>query len=64
MFDDYSIDIIGNLIEKGFNVTLRPHPEHYKRSKKTIDRIIKLFGNNDKFEFDYDISNLKSMEKA
>ncbi len=64
LFDDYSKDIISNLIDKGFNVTLRPHPEHYKRSKKTIDRIIKLFGNNDKFEFDYDISNLKSMEKA
>ena len=33
LFDDFSIDIISTLLAKDFIVTLRPHPEHYKRSK-------------------------------
>jgi len=64
LFDDYSIDIISNLLAKNFIITLRPHPEHYKRSKNTINKINKLFLNNKNFFLDKNTSNLKSLEKA
>ena len=64
LFNDYGIDIISNLLSKNFILTLRPHPEHYKRSKNTINKINKLFLNDKNFFLDKSISNLKSLEKA
>jgi len=64
LFDDFSIDIITSLLSKNFIVTLRPHPEHYKRSKNVINKINGLFLDNKSFSLDHSISNLKSLEKA
>ncbi len=64
LFDDFGIDIISKLLSKNFILTLRPHPEHYKRSKNTINKINKLFLNDKNFLLDKSISNLKSLEKA
>ena len=64
LFDDYSIDIISNLLAENFKITLRPHPEHYKRSSNIIDKIEKLFLNNHNFNLDKSFSNLKSLEKS
>ena len=64
LFNDYSIDVISNLLSKYFILTLRLHPEHYKRSKNTINKINKLFSNDKNFFLDKSISNLKSLEKA
>ena len=64
LFDDYSIDIISLLLENNFKFTLRPHPEHYKRSKNTIGKIKNLFLNKEQFFLDKNLSNLNSLEKA
>ena len=64
LFNDYGIDVISNLLSINFILTLRPHPEHYKRSKNTINKINKLFSNEKNFFLDKSISNLKSLEKA
>ena len=64
LFDDYAIDIISTLLSKNFTLTLRPHPEHYKRSKNTINKINKIFSNNINFFIDQNFSNLNSLEKA
>ena len=39
LFDDYAIDIISKLLSENFKLTLRPHPEHYKRSTKIIKKL-------------------------
>ena len=64
LFDDYAINIIKELLSKKFSVTFRPHPEHYKRSGKIIKKIKDLFTNNLNFSFDYNVSNLPSLETA
>ncbi len=64
LFDKYAIQIIRILIEKNFKLILRPHPEHYKRSNKTLLKINKLYGKNKNFILDKNISNLESLEKA
>lgn len=64
LFDDYGIEIISILLNTSFFVTLRPHPEHYKRSSNTIDRISKLFSKNQNFSLDFNFSNLNSLEKS
>jgi len=64
LFDDYSLDIISDLLSNNFKLTLRPHPEHYKRSKNLINKINKMFLSNKNFYMDQNISNLNSLEKA
>ena len=64
LFDDYGVSIIDSLIKNNFIVTLRPHPEHYKRSSKTIKKILYKFDNNDNFYLDKKFSNLDSFEKS
>ena len=64
LFDDYSIDIIKNLLSSGFKLTLRPHPEHYKRSNQVLKKITNIFLNNKNFILDKNISNLNSLEKS
>ncbi len=64
LFDDYSIDIINLLISNDFNLTLRPHPEHFKRSSSLIKKIKKLFLENKNFTLDNTLSNLQSLEKS
>mgnify|MGYP006093560203 CR=1 FL=1 len=51
------------LIEKGYNVRFRPHPENLKRSKPYLNKLITQFKGN-KFIFDDHPENLKSMENA
>jgi len=57
------IELIGILIENRFKVIFRPHPEHFKRAKTTLNYIKNKFSNA-AFELDSDIDNIKSMEKA
>ena len=64
LFDNYSLEIIELLLKNNFIVTLRPHPEHYKRSIKTIKTIKKKFQTTNNFIFDENLSNLDSMEKS
>ncbi len=64
LFENYSIEIISNLLSKNFKVTLRPHPEHYKRSNNIINEIERLFSINQNFRLDKNFNNLKSLEKS
>ena len=64
LFDDYGIAIVDNLIKNNFEVTLRPHPEHYKRSPEVIKKIISKFTGNNNFYLDKKFSNLDSLEKS
>ena len=56
--------LIKQLLIDNFKVILRPHPEHYKRYKKTIDLIKKENKNNNNFTIDYQPENIDSMNKA
>ena len=58
------IRIIDELIKKDYNVTFRPHPEHYKRSMKILKIINNKFSSYQNFRFDNESENIKSMEKA
>jgi YidC/Oxa1 family membrane protein insertase len=61
--NDNFIDLIDVLLKKNFKVIFRPHPEHFKRSKKILNQIKNRFL-NENFKFDKDVNNIESMEKA
>lgn len=57
------IELIEVLLNKNEKVIFRPHPEHYKRSRKILEKIKNKFINQN-FEFDESIENLTSMENS
>jgi YidC/Oxa1 family membrane protein insertase len=57
------IELISILLDKKQKVIFRPHPEHYKRSKKILQNIKNKFS-NENFKFDDNSENIGSMEKA
>jgi hypothetical protein len=57
------IELIEVLLNKNEKVIFRPHPEHYKRSRKILEKIKNKFINQN-FEFDESIENLSSMENS
>ena len=57
------VELIEILLNKNNKVIFRPHPEHYKRSKKILQKIQKKIS-NENFKFDNNSENLDSMEKA
>ena len=57
------IEILDKLLSKDLKVIFRPHPEHYKRSKKILKKIKEKFLSKN-FLFDENMENIESMEKA
>ena len=57
------IELIEILLNKKQKVIFRPHPEHYKRSRKILEKIKNKFINHN-FEFDDSVENLNSMENS
>ncbi len=63
LINENFIDLIDSLLKKNYKVIFRPHPEHFKRSKKIL-KIIKNKFLLKNFKFDNDFNNIKSMQKA
>jgi len=64
LLEKFSINILSQLLEDNFQVIFRPHQEHYKRSKKTLDEIFLKFKKNSNLIIDESSNNLKSFEKS
>lgn len=62
LFNDYSLFIIQTLIENGYSVTLRPHPELLKKSKRVLKKIKSKFANNNKFKLNDSLLDLNPFE--
>jgi hypothetical protein len=63
------IETLGNtpvevLLKAGFRVTLRPHPQTLKHSKKTVDGILKRHLGNSLFDLDDDASSTASLRAS
>ena len=63
LFEDFGFKIIEILLKENFSVILRPHSEHFKRSKNLIQNLTKHF-EKDSFKIDDNLSNIHSMEKS
>lgn len=54
-------DLLGQLLGKGYEVVVRPHPEYVKRYKPRMDQIVERYAGHDpeelKFELDFTSNN-------
>ena len=61
----YSFQLIKNLIDdKEYKIIFRPHPEHYKRNKSELNKIIKHFSSESDFILDISNDNLKALSSS
>ncbi|MEC9292958.1 MAG: CDP-glycerol glycerophosphotransferase family protein [Chloroflexota bacterium] len=60
----YGEKIIDILLQSGYRVIIRPHPETTRKSPELIQKISNRFGANDCFEFDVDPTGDLSMQQA
>ena len=64
LFDTFALNFLDHLLKNNLKVIFRPHPEHYKRSKKIINKVEREYKNNKNFFLDSNISNLESLNNS
>jgi len=64
LFEDFSIKIIETLVSNKYQVTLRPHPEHFRISRKIIESLNEKFSKFINFSIEKGINNLNSLIKS
>ena len=64
LFNDYSYEIIDELIDKNFSITLRTHPELIRTANKKITSLKNKYKNNKNFEINLNISDLNVLNDS
>ncbi|SET21559.1 CDP-Glycerol:Poly(glycerophosphate) glycerophosphotransferase [Natronincola peptidivorans] len=57
-------DVIKLLLEKKYQVVLRPHPEIIKRNYNRVQQLINLFGNDKNFQMELNLTSDENFYKA
>lgn len=60
----YGSALIDPLLEAGFTVILRPHPQSFESEKELIDRLATRYQKEDKLEWDRERDNTASLSRA
>lgn len=61
---DFGQQIVNNLLDNGFRVTLRPHPQTIKFSRVKVDKIIHKFKNNPDFIYEDSVDGETSLHQS
>lgn len=60
----YGEKMIDALVNTGYNIIFRPHPQSFTSDKQLMDRLIKKYPDSDKFEWDRNTNNFESLLRA
>ena len=60
----FGADFIQKLIDTGYNVVVRPHPQSYTSEKEMIDKLKAKFPETDKFSWNSDNDNFDILNKS
>ena len=56
--------ILDALVETGFNIVVRPHPQSMTAEKDMMDRLLDKYKENDKFHWDFSRDNFETLYNA
>lgn len=60
----YGERIIDSLVETGYKLIIRPHPQSFKSDKEVMDRLRNKYKNNEYLVWDEDSDNFKSLNDS
>jgi YidC/Oxa1 family membrane protein insertase len=63
-FEIDCLNLIIYLLNKNYDVILRPHPEHFKRNEKYLNLIKKSTASFQNFKFDFEPDNIVSISES
>ena len=64
LFGVYGGKIIEKLLETGYHVIVRPHPQSFKSEKELMDKLVEKFPNSDKLEWNRDSDNFEVLRRS
>ena len=64
LFGVYGGKIIEKLLETGYHVIVRPHPQSFKSEKELMDKLMEKFPNSDKLEWNRDSDNFEVLLRS
>ena len=62
--EEVGYQIVENLLDNGFRVTLRPHPQTLKLSKTAVNQILKQFNGHQDFSFEGSVDGERSLHQS
>ena len=60
----YKDELIDALIETGFSVTIRPHPQSYTSDKEELDRLMAKYPETDRLKWNRDNNNFDVLKRS
>lgn len=64
ILNKYGAKFIQSLIDTGYHIIVRPHPQSFSSEKDLMDRLMSQFPVSDKFEWNRDNDNFNVLNKA
>ena len=61
LFSVYGGKIIEKLLETGYHIIVRPHPQSFVSEKELMDQLMKRFPNSDQLEWNCDADNFETL---
>ncbi len=60
----YGSEIIDELLETGYHIIIRPHPQSFKSETEMIERMMKAYPESDQLEWNRDVDNFECLRRA
>ncbi len=60
----YGSQLIDKLINTGYNIIIRPHPQSFRSEKEYMDELMDKYPDSDKLEWNRDIDNFSALRKS
>lgn len=64
IFNKIGGDIIGKLLETGYHVIVRPHPQSFTSEKELMDKLMNEYPESDKLEWNRDVDNFEVLKRS
>lgn len=64
IFNKLGGGIIGKLLETGYHVIVRPHPQSFTSEKELMDKLMSEYPESDKLEWNRDVDNFEVLRRS
>ena len=64
LFSVYGGKIIEKLLETGYHIIVRPHPQSFKSEKELMDKLMAAYPNSEKLEWNRDADNFEVLRRS
>ena len=64
MFNVYGDAILKKLVETGYHIIVRPHPQSFVSEKELMDKLLKEYPESDQIEWNRDADNFETLRRS